>query len=79
MKDREIIILLNRIRDVVEGESDNERLTLNKTDVTILFYYLKSLKKQAEKSSDLIQKIQTEIYRFNEETLWSMKNILENI
>ena len=69
MKDREIIILLNRIRDVVEGESDNERLTLNKTDVTILFYYLKSLKKQAEKSSDLIQKIQTEIYRFNEETL----------
>lgn len=79
MKDREIIILLNRIRDVVEGESDNERLTLNKTDVTILFYYLKSLKKQAEKSSDLIQKIQTEIYRFNEETLWSMKNISKNI
>ena len=69
MKEREIIILLNRIRDIIESESEDVKLTLNKADATVLFYYLKNLKIQAEKSSDLIQTIQTEIYRFNEEML----------
>lgn len=65
MKSKDIIIILSRLRDIVESESENSKLTLTKDDAKVLFNYLKEIKKQHEKDTSFIQIITTETYRYN--------------
>lgn len=62
MEKREILIILNRLRDVAESDTDS-KLTLNKTDAKVLLDYLLKLKKEYTKKKDLINNIVTVIER----------------
>ncbi len=65
MKSKDIIIILNRIRDVIESESEDSKLTLSRDDAKNLHNYLKLIKKEHEKNIELIQTITTEVYKYN--------------
>lgn len=64
MNSKEIIIILNRIRDVSESESENSKLTLTNQEVKSLYTYLKEIKKQHERDMQLITNIQMEMLQY---------------
>jgi hypothetical protein len=66
MDKREIIIILNRLRDVAESEDVSAKLTLNQYDSSILLKYLLELKKYHEKDVSLVNEIITSIERSRE-------------
>ncbi len=65
MPNKEMIIILNRIRDIVDSDSENSKLTLNKKETEELLKFLRNLKREHEKDINLIQTISTEIYKYN--------------
>lgn len=64
MNSKEIIIILNRIKDIAEDEMGDNKLTLTKTEVENLYTYLKEIKKHHEKDLQLITNIQIEIMHY---------------
>ncbi len=64
MNSKEIIIILNRIKDIAEDEMGDNKLTLTKTEVENLYTYLKEIKKQHERDIQLITNIQMEMLQY---------------
>ncbi len=64
MNSKEIIIILNRIKDVATDEAGNSKLTLTNQEVKNLFSYLKGIKKQHEKDIELIKNIQIQMLQY---------------
>lgn len=64
MNSKEIIIILNRIKDVATDEVGNSKLTLTNQEVKNLFSYLKGIKKQHEKDIELIKNIQIQMLQY---------------
>ena len=64
MNSKEIIIILNRIKDIADDEMGDSKLTLTKTEVENLYTYLKEIKKQHEKDIQLITNIQIEMMQY---------------
>lgn len=54
---REVLIILNKLKDVVDNESIEAELVLNQVESTNLYKYLIELKKCHEKDVELIDKI----------------------
>ena len=57
MNKREVLIILNKLKDVVDNESIEAELILNQVESTNLYKYLIELKKWHEKDVELIDKI----------------------
>ena len=57
MNKREVLIILNKLKDVVDNESIEAELVLNQVESTNLYKYLIELKKCHEKDVELIDKI----------------------
>lgn len=66
MNKREILIILNRLKDVSESKDNSKKLILNQYDSNILLKYLLKLKKYHEKDVALIDEIVTLIERNKE-------------
>ena len=59
MNKREILIILNRLRDVSESQDSSSKITLNQLESEILLKYLIELKKYHERDAKLINDIVT--------------------
>ena len=59
MNKREILIILNRLRDVSESQDSSSKITLNQLESEILLKYLIELKKYHESDAKLINDIVT--------------------
>ncbi len=59
MNKREILIILNRLRDVSESQDSSSKITLNQYESEILLKYLIELKKYHERDAKLINDIVT--------------------
>lgn len=59
MNKREILIILNRLRDVSESQDSSSKITLNQFESEILLKYLIELKKYHERDAKLINDIVT--------------------
>lgn len=66
MNNREIIIILNRLKDVVDSDSLDTKLTLTQEEATYLYKYLLLLKQKHNKDKELINGIITLIEKSKE-------------
>lgn len=57
MNKREILIILNRLKDVADNENIDTKLILNQVESASLYKYLLELKKYHEKDIELIDEI----------------------
>ena len=57
MNKREVLIILNNLRDIVVSDNTESKLILNQSEATILFNYLLDLKRRHEKDKELINEI----------------------
>lgn len=64
---KDILNILNRLKKVSEDDPDNIKIILTKEEVLTLCGYLKELRDQHKKETDLIMEIHTEILRFYNE------------
>ena len=67
MPNKEVLNILNRIKGVSVNDTDNIKLILNKEEAIMLCNYLKELRDQHNKETDLIMEIHTKLLKYYNE------------
>lgn len=57
MNKREVLIILNNLRDIVASDNTESKLILTQSEASVLFNYLLDLKRRHEKDKELISEI----------------------
>lgn len=67
MNKREVLIILNKLRDVVDNEDITTTLTLTHLECLTLLKYMRKLKKTHDQDKELFNNISTLIEKRNSE------------